>query len=53
MESLGYFHAGCGRVVGAETLPKPNGERLVFEGLFTAGLRLSGHDFPDRGAQEV
>lgn len=53
IESLGYFHTECGRVVGAETLPRPDGERLVFEGLFTAGLRLSGHDFLDRGAQEV
>jgi hypothetical protein len=45
MESLGYFHTGCGRVVGAKTLPRPDGERLVFEGLFTASLRLSSHDF--------
>jgi hypothetical protein len=26
-------------------VPKPDGERLVFEGLFTAGLHLSCHDF--------
>jgi hypothetical protein len=45
MESLGYFPAGHGLAAGAETVPRPDGKVLVFEGLFVAGLWLPSHDF--------
>jgi hypothetical protein len=45
MQQLGYFGGGVGRVSGAEEVPDPKGELVVFEAFFTAGLRLSAHRF--------
>jgi hypothetical protein len=45
MQQLGYFGSGVGRVPGAEEVPKPKGELVVFEAFFTAGLRLPAHRF--------
>jgi hypothetical protein len=45
MENLGYFPAGYGHAVGAETTPMPNNKVLVFEDLFLASLRLPCHNF--------
>lgn len=42
---MGYFPAGCGRAAEAETVLRPEGEVLLFEGLFVAGLRLPCHGF--------
>jgi hypothetical protein len=43
MQHLGYFSGGVGRVPGAEEVPEPEGELVVFEAFFTAGLRLPAH----------
>jgi hypothetical protein len=43
MQQLGYFGSGVGRVLGAEEVPEPEGELVVFEAFFTAGLRLPAH----------
>jgi hypothetical protein len=45
MQQLGYFGSGVGRVPGAEEVPEPEGELVVFEAFFAAGLRLSAHRF--------
>jgi hypothetical protein len=45
MQRLGYFGGGVGRVPGAEEVPKPEGELVVFEAFFIAGLRLPAHRF--------
>jgi hypothetical protein len=45
MQQLGYFGNGVGRVSGAEEIPEPEGEIVVFEAFFTAGLRLPAHRF--------
>jgi hypothetical protein len=45
MQQLGYFGNGVGRVPGAEEIPEPEGEIVVFEAFFTAGLRLPTHRF--------
>jgi hypothetical protein len=45
MQQLGYFGSGVGRVPGAEEIPEPEGEIVVFEAFFTAGLRLPAHRF--------
>jgi hypothetical protein len=45
MQQLGYFGTGVGRVPGAEEVPEPKGELVVFEAFFTAGLRLPAHRF--------
>jgi hypothetical protein len=45
MQQLGYFGSGVGRVPGAEEVPEPEGELVVFEEFFTAGLRLPTHRF--------
>jgi hypothetical protein len=45
MQQLGYFGSGVGRVLGAEEVPEPEGELIVFEVFFTAGLRLPAHRF--------
>jgi hypothetical protein len=45
MQQLGYFGSGVGRVPGAEEAPEPEGELVVFEAFFTAGLRLPAHRF--------
>jgi hypothetical protein len=42
---LGYFGNGVGRVPGAEEIPEPEGELVVFEAFFIAGLRLPAHRF--------
>jgi hypothetical protein len=43
MQQLGYFGNGVGRVPGAEEIPEPEGELVVFEAFFIAGLRLPAH----------
>jgi hypothetical protein len=45
LQQLGYFGNGVGRVPGAEEIPKPEGEIVVFEAFFIAGLRLPAHRF--------
>jgi hypothetical protein len=45
MQQLGYFGGGVGRVPGAEEIPEPEGELVVFEAFFIAGLRLPAHHF--------
>jgi hypothetical protein len=42
---LGILAAEWGRVPGAEEVPEPEGELVVFEAFFTAGLRLPAHQF--------
>jgi hypothetical protein len=45
MQRLGYFGDGDGRVPGAEEIPKPKGELVVFEAFFVTGLCLPAHRF--------
>jgi hypothetical protein len=45
MQRLGYFGGGVARVPGTEEVPKPEGELVVFEAFFAAGLRLPAHRF--------
>jgi hypothetical protein len=45
MQQLGYFGGGVARVLGAEEVPEPEGELVVFEAFFAAGLRLPAHRF--------
>jgi hypothetical protein len=45
MQRLGYFGGGVARVPGTEEVPAPEGELVVFEAFFTAGLRLPAHRF--------
>jgi hypothetical protein len=45
MQQLGYFGNGVGWVPRAEEIPEPEGEIVVFEAFFTAGLRLPAHCF--------
>jgi hypothetical protein len=45
MQRLGYFGNGVGRAPGAEEVPEPEGELIVFEVFFVAGLRPSTHRF--------
>jgi hypothetical protein len=45
MQRLGYFADGVWRVPGAEEIPDPEGELVVFESFFVAGLRLPAHRF--------
>jgi hypothetical protein len=45
MQCLGYFGNGVGRALGAEDVPEPEGDLVVFEAFFTAGLRLLAHQF--------
>jgi hypothetical protein len=45
MQRLGYFGSGVGRAPGAEDVPEPKGELVVFEAFFAAGLCLSAHRF--------
>jgi hypothetical protein len=45
MQQLGYFGDGVGRVLGAEEIPEPEGELVVFEAFFITGLRLPAHNF--------
>jgi hypothetical protein len=40
MQQLGYFGRGVGRVPGAEEVLELEGELVVFEAFFIAGLRL-------------
>ena len=43
--SLGYFSNGVGLAPGAEEVPEPEGELIVFEAFFAASIRLSTHRF--------
>jgi hypothetical protein len=45
MQQLGYFCGVVGSVPGAEAVPEPEGELVVFEAFFIAGLRLPTHRF--------
>jgi hypothetical protein len=45
MQRLGYFGGGVARVLGTEEVPEPEGELVVFEAFFAAGLRLPTHRF--------
>jgi hypothetical protein len=48
MQRLGYFGDSVGRVPGAEEIPEPEGELVVFEAFFIAGLHLPAHRFVAR-----
>jgi hypothetical protein len=43
MQQLGYFGGGVACVPGTEEVPEPEGELVVFEAFFAAGLRLPAH----------
>jgi hypothetical protein len=45
MQQLGYFGDGVARVPGTEEVHEPEGELVVFEAFFAAGLRLPAHRF--------
>jgi hypothetical protein len=45
MQQLGYFGNGVGHVPGGGRVPEPEGELVVFEAFFIAGLRLPAHRF--------
>jgi hypothetical protein len=45
MQRLRYFGDGVRRVPSAEEIPEPEGELVVFEAFFVAGLRLPAHRF--------
>jgi hypothetical protein len=45
MQRLGYFGGGVARAPGTEEVPEPEGELVVFEAFFAAGLRLPAHRF--------
>jgi hypothetical protein len=45
MQQLGYFGDGLGRVSRVEEIPEPEGELVVFEAFFVAGLHLPAHRF--------
>jgi hypothetical protein len=45
MLQLGYFGGEVARVPGTEEVPEPEGELVVFEAFFAAGLRLPAHRF--------
>jgi hypothetical protein len=45
MQQLAYFGNSVRHVPGAEEVPEPKGELVVFEAFFTAGLRLPSHRF--------
>jgi hypothetical protein len=45
MQRLGYFGGGVARAPGTEEVPEPEGELVVFEAFFVAGLRLPAHRF--------
>jgi hypothetical protein len=45
MQRLGYFGGRVGRVPGTEEVPETEGELVVFEAFFAAGLRLPAHRF--------
>jgi hypothetical protein len=45
MQRLRYFGDNVGRVSGAEEIPEPEGELVVFEAFFVAGLRLPAYRF--------
>jgi hypothetical protein len=45
MQQLDYFGGGVTRVPGTEEVPEPEGELVVFEAFFAAGLRLPAHRF--------
>jgi hypothetical protein len=45
MQQLGYFGDRVGQVLGAEEIPEPEGELIVFEAFFLADLCLPAHRF--------
>jgi hypothetical protein len=45
MQRLGYFGNGIRRAPGAEDVPEPECELVIFEAFFAAGLRLPAHRF--------
>jgi hypothetical protein len=45
MQQLGYFGGGVARVPGTEEVPEAEGELVVYEAFFAAGLRLPAHRF--------
>jgi hypothetical protein len=45
MQRLGYLSGGVARALGTEEVPEPEGELVVFEAFFAAGLRLPVHRF--------
>jgi hypothetical protein len=53
MQQLGYFGSGVARVPGVEEVPELEGELVVFEAFFTAGLRLPAHRFVARSYRDL
>jgi hypothetical protein len=53
MQQLGYFGNGVGRVPGAEEILEPEGELVVFEAFFIAGLCLPTHRFVAEVLQRI
>jgi hypothetical protein len=45
MQWLCYFVKIVWRALGAEEVPEPEGELIVFQAFFAAGLRLPTHRF--------
>jgi hypothetical protein len=45
MQQLGYFGNSVGCVPGAEEIPEPEGELVMFEAFFITDLRLPAHRF--------
>jgi hypothetical protein len=45
MQWLCYFVNSVWRALGAEEVPEPKGELIVFQAFFAAGLRLPTHRF--------
>jgi hypothetical protein len=53
MQRLGYFGNGVARVPGTEEVPAPEGELVVFEAFFSAGLRLPAHRFLEKSCADL
>jgi hypothetical protein len=53
MQQLGYFGDGVGRVPGAEDIPDPEGELVVFEAFFHCRPSPPGASFHSGGFMKV
>jgi hypothetical protein len=53
MQQLGYFGGGVARVPGTEEVPEPEGELVVFEAFFAAGLRLPAAPICGRSPAQI
>jgi hypothetical protein len=53
IQQLGYFGNSVGRVPRVEEILEPQGELVVFEAFFNAGLHLPGASLRGGGPTEV